>query len=98
MAKSKEAKEDEFYKSIIRSQKKEIKSLKQRIRQLEKFEHLNNSSDEEDEPLERLKQCPECGKGFIKEMDLVGRLFEVCSLCDYRSKVKVMKRRKKHGR
>lgn len=93
MAKNQEAKETEFYKGIIRNLKKEIKHLKQRIRQLEKFEHnYNNPKEKDDEPLEQLKKCPDCGKGFIKEIEIVGRIFEVCSLCPHRKKLNISKK------
>lgn len=53
MAKNQEAKDQEFYKGLIRSLKKEIKHLKQRIRQLEKFEHnYNHPKEKDEEPLE----------------------------------------------
>lgn len=99
MGKTKHAKDEEWYKGIIREQRSEIKRLKQRIKQLEKFEHNYNNPKEPDdeEPIEKLPKCERCGKGFLKELELVNRIFEVCSLCDYRSKSKVMKRRKKSG-
>lgn len=96
MAKNQESKDQEWYKGIIRNLKKEIKHLKQRIRQLEKFEHnYNHPKEKDDEPLEQLKKCEQCGKGFLKEIEIVGRIFETCSLCKYRSKTKrAFKRRK----
>lgn len=96
MGKNKEAKDSEYYKGIIRAQKKEIRALKQRNKQLERFEYNYNTPREREieEPLERLEQCGKCGKGYIKELDLMGRIFEVCSLCDYRAKKKVFKKKK----
>ena len=92
MAKSKHGRDDEFHKGVIRELRKEIKQLRQKIRQLEKQQN-NYYDSEETEVDEQPRKCPNCGKGFLKEIEIVNRVFDTCSLCDYRSKTKQLKRR-----
>jgi transcription elongation factor Elf1 len=41
----------------------------------------------EPEREERILTCPECGKGEIKILDIIGKTFHVCQCCGYRKKV-----------
>ena len=94
MARSKEGKKDEFYLSQIRALKSENRNLKKRIKQLEKRQHQYEDSqyDEEIElPIgEQNKEfepiCPECFKGKMESVSIVGRIFSQCSICGYRTK------------
>lgn len=87
--KQKNHKQEEFYLHQIRHLKKELKRKDQKIKQLEK--DLGYSQNKA-EKLSKSRQtpdyntCPDCGKGIIKEMDLGVKIYEVCSLCDYRKK------------
>jgi hypothetical protein len=91
MTKSKDAKDDEYYKGIIRGQSKEIKRLNQKIKQLQKLLGYSQNHDgtktkvkevEKDEP-----DCPDCARGYLKEMNLMNRQYIVCDVCSYRKKI-----------
>jgi len=89
MGKTKHAKEEEFYKQIIRNNKKEIKRLSQRIRQLEK--ELGYQQNKTEEKSSKRKQddslCKNCGKGEIRIMDIGIRLYAICDLCKSRDRI-----------
>ena len=87
MGKQSEGRESEYYKGIIRNLRAEIKHLKKQIKQLQRdnqFVQKERVSIDEDD---LLPNCPECGKGYLKEIELVNRRFIVCSVCDFRKKV-----------
>lgn len=88
MTKSRNAKDGEFHKSIIRAQKKEIRRLQQEIKQLKKFTYdpkeKNVFEEIDDKPL----KCTNCGKGFLKEVEFGSRIFTVCQTCSERKKIK----------
>ena len=100
MSKSKESKPSEFYLGEIRRLKAENRNLKKRIRQLEKSEIMHDSftGDEDDDNIQvlpignsnnRLPEiCPDCSKGYLIEKNLIGRIYDECSTCGYRSSVK----------
>lgn len=95
MAKSRHGKDEEFHRGIIRELRKEVKNLKQRIRQLERQQNnYYTPQQEKEEIVEKLPKCPGCGKGFLKEIEIVNRVFSVCNLCDYRSKTLKVKRKR----
>jgi len=89
MSKSKEGRPEEFYKSMIRNLKKENSQLRKKLQKLE-----NQLGPKE--PRERIKkesefklpECPKCNKHTIEEMEFVGRIFDVCQSCSYRSKAR----------
>jgi ribosomal protein L37AE/L43A len=31
--------------------------------------------------------CPDCGKGELTILELIGKIFESCNLCGYRKKI-----------
>lgn len=82
--KSKEGRPTEFYKSIIRSLKKEVKQLRQRIREVEGY-HPQVDNEPEPEPV-KFELCQNCGKGHLMEVVVVGRMLKSCQLCGWRSK------------
>lgn len=85
MAKSKEGREEEFHKSIIRQQKKEIKRLNQQIKVLEReLGYGQNKSPKSRIKEEDLDQCNQCGKGILKTSDYGVRKITTCSLCEFR--------------
>lgn len=94
MARSREGKDDEYYKGIIRQQRAEIKRLKRLIRQHEKeimlIHYGEGQSDAEDlfEVKETTRNCPDCKIGLIEEVVVVGRHFQRCLNCAYRTKAK----------
>lgn len=92
MPKKRSKNPDEYYRGQIRELQKENRQLQKRIRQLEKSEHVFEAMLDE-EPIEYdvtplQKLCLDCGKGKIKEINILDRIFEECSVCDYRRKVK----------
>lgn len=93
MSKSKHAKQDEFHKEQIRHLKKEIKRKDQKIRQLEKelgYKQNKHSGSSFDEFLEseKIELCPECAKGSLREIIVVGRSIKTCDLCHHRTKAR----------
>lgn len=90
MAKSKEGREEEFHKSIIRQQNKEIKRLNQNIRQLEKqlgYDQYKSPKSQKATKNDVLDECPSCGKGTLKTNDYGVRKITTCSLrpdCNYK--------------
>ena len=88
MGKQKHAKPEEHLLGIIRQQEKQIRRLRQRIKQLERYE--NNNIKERPEK-HKEGNCPSCGKGILKEIELVGRIIDSCSLCGWRSKTRKAK-------
>lgn len=96
MAKVKERSGEEFYRGKLREANKKIRQLERRIKDLERHAHIFiKDQDEEIEtdsedtyPKLDNKYCPDCGKGKIETIDIVGRIFETCPICKYRKKIK----------
>lgn len=94
MAQSKESRPEEFFKAQIRSMKKEINYLRKRVKQLENLINKDITQEvREVRKREKANTCKECGKGQLSEMEFVGRVFEVCDVCDFRRKIKALKRK-----
>lgn len=92
LARSREGKDSEYYKGIIRQLKSEVRNLRKRLSKLE------NRSPQEDEQQDLMQEmldaevmCQHCGKGVIEEIDLGVRLIHQCGICGHR------KISKKHG-
>jgi hypothetical protein len=97
MSKSKHAKPAEFEREQIRNLKKQLKQAHQTIRSLEKelgYQQNRTEKHKRREEIVEKPDCPECSKGYLKELDLVGRIFDTCTLCGYRSKIKKAMKRK----
>lgn len=94
MPKHKERSPDEWYKSEIRSLRKQVKSLQKQLKQYEKIAHMFEGSQDEELALDSedtypdRKRCPECTRGILETIDIVGRIFETCAICKYRKKLK----------
>ena len=96
MAKSKHSKPEEFYLGTIRSLKKENLYLRKRVQQLET---LINEGPREKQPrtkkvVESENNCPGCARGTLQETEFAGRVFDVCFVCNYRSKLKKLLKKK----
>lgn len=92
MPKRREKSAEEFYKGKVRELQKKNRQLEKRVRQLEKSEHLFEEALMSDEPIEFdiitvERTCRECGKGKLKELNILDRIFEECDVCDYRKKI-----------
>lgn len=72
----------------------ENRTLKKQLKRLERKEHSFEETRYEDpeekfkDPLfqEQKQRCPECTKGELVFMNVVGRTWTECSQCDYRTK------------
>lgn len=85
-------KESEYQLGIIRELRKEVKSLKQRIKSLERLEYnyLQSKNQPKYVPIEMPKDnkniCPSCKDDFVESRVIAGRIFDACPSCKYRSK------------
>jgi len=92
MPKRKERDGIEFYRGKVRELQKENIALKKQVRQLQKTEHLyedvilgNKDAAFEEKVYE--PHCIHCGKGRIKTLNILDRIFQECDVCDYRKKI-----------
>ncbi len=86
MAKSRESKEAEYYKSQIRKLKKEVKNLRKQLNR----NYKDNTDDIDDEyPDEEVQdvqiKCTKCTNGFLEYFQVASREFHRCASCGYRS-------------
>ena len=93
MPKKRERNSDEFYRARIRELEKEIRSLQKRVKELEKFERAQDEeviTDTEDTYIElpKLNRCLDCGKGFMEEFELMGKVYGTCNICGNRKRIK----------
>ncbi len=91
MAKPREGKDSEFYLGEIRSLKAENRNLKKRLRQLEKREHLVEEQELAqiiEEVVIKKQRCEDCSKGFLEEKEVLGRYWQECNTCHFRTKVR----------
>lgn len=83
----------EWYKSIIRNLKKEIKQLRSQLHKSQN--HIDkDDSDIDDIPEDEPKRlpCTNCGKGSLNEVIIANRLIYTCTTCDFRSKAKIIQK------
>lgn len=86
-------------KAINRSLLKQIKKLSKGINRQEYEEALETvENGEKEEKINRRRtsrgdgrssrdgDCPHCGKGWIREVDINGRIFGRCDRCEHRTK------------
>ena len=88
--KNKNRSSEEYYRGEIRKLKKEVQQLRKQLNQRQPTQEVEHAGDNEDtHPIiyKQTKICAECGKGEIRQFELIGRLFEECNLCEYRKKV-----------
>lgn len=83
--KQKNHREDEHLLGQIRALKSENRNLKKRLRYLEKY-HNDDAPEKEERTREKVNNCKECGRGELKDVILVGRKFQTCDTCNWRSK------------
>lgn len=90
--KNKNHKEMEHILGENRKLRKEIKQLRRLIEKnpfpsQDDAEESCDSEDTHPKVYKNVKICEECGKGEITQFEIVGKVFEQCSLCDYRKKL-----------
>lgn len=95
---NKEVSELQTAREENRALKKENNSLRSQVKRLQKREHLVD--DQEKLQLEAVyyeekkTRCPECAKGYLESLNIVGRMFSRCTVCDYRTRtIKVATKR-----
>lgn len=80
--------EVQYLKRENKRLKEQVRSLKRKTKQLERYSSLQ--TDEEPQKFEitvtKAVPCPECNKGSLSIVYVVGRCFYICDCCDYRSK------------
>jgi hypothetical protein len=98
--KNKSRSAEENSRGIIRELTKENRALKKQLKQYEKYEHKDPvdlgqddkevSGDSEDTYVDLKKKipCPDCGKGFFNEYELMGKIYGTCNICDFRKRLK----------
>lgn len=90
MAKKKTEDEVTRLEEQIRELKSVNRSLMKRLKKVDRhYKDVINERDEETPEKEGTKRtCPHCERGDVTEVDLLGRVFERCTVCDWRSKTK----------
>lgn len=87
-------------KATNRSLVKQLKKLTKGFNKEEQERLMDTFVNEEKEaPDDRSRQgnsrCSHCGKGFIIETDVAGRIFHSCNTCDYKSGRPINKKSKR---
>lgn len=91
MAKKKDDNEIDRLEEQIRELKSLNRSLMKRLRKVDRhYKEVINEPEETSTEEEKgtKRSCPQCTRGEITEVNLLGRVFERCSVCDWRSKTK----------
>lgn len=97
MGRKKNDREDDIVERLekeIRELKSINRSLLKRLKKVDKEYHksLDAAEETKEEDLQeiakpiKLKNCNDCGKGTIKEINLMGRIFLECSGCGPKGK------------
>lgn len=92
---------EEWLRGRIRELEKENRALKKQLKFLEKKEHIFDdtgsqevevASDSEDTypgmQRKAKEPCHDCGKGFMDEYELLGRVYGTCNICGNRKRLK----------
>lgn len=90
---------EEFWRGKVRELEKENRALKRQLKFIEKKEHIfdgNEGQDEEvigdsEDTFPDLKSkipCDSCGKGFLMEYEIMGKVIGTCGICGHREKIK----------
>ena len=98
MSKTKRKSHDELehYRGLLKEAEKKIRSLEQELKRFKKHDNLyENNKDEIQEILHKqteskkykdLEDCPECFKGKMQEMEIIGRVYATCEVCGFRKR------------
>lgn len=96
MPKKRDKSSEEWYRGKLREQDKELRSLRKEVKHLKKHEHFYEGQDDKEVSISSedtipktlaKRVCDSCGKGEIRTFELIGRVFEECSVCDFRKKI-----------
>ena len=91
MAKKKNEDEIDRLEEQIRELKSINRSLMKRLKKVDRHykDVINEREEDSDTEKERTKRtCSHCERGELTEVNLLGRVFERCTVCDWRSKTK----------
>jgi len=91
MAKKKDDSEIDRLEQQVRELKSINRSLMKRLRKVDRhYKEVINEPEEDRGPQEERgkRTCLHCSRGEITEVNLLGRVFERCTVCDWRSKTK----------
>ncbi len=83
-------------RGIIKELEKQVRSLQKENKELSKSKHIfidksdsdEISQDSEDTYIKPKKRCIHCGKGFLEEFEIMGKVFGTCNICEHREKLK----------
>lgn len=84
-------------RGIIKELEKQVRSLQKENRELSKQKHIfikdsqdddDIAQDSEDTYIKPKKRCKSCGKGFLEEFEIMGKIFGTCNICEHREKLK----------
>lgn len=97
MSKTKQKSRDELehYRGLLREAEKKIRSLEQELKRYRKHDHLYEDNKEEireiltklEEPSKEKLKCPNCGKGKLEELEIIGRVYGTCDICGHRERL-----------
>lgn len=88
-SRSKNGKEDEYFKGQIRKLESEIRQLRKENKSLQKRAHFYEEVvSDEAEDIQIKNTCSSCKHGNKIILDLVHVKLESCDTCDYRKKLK----------
>jgi hypothetical protein len=73
-------------RALMRRLKKVDRNYRETLSQSEK--ELDNEQDQKIEEAKSRRSCGHCERGELVEVNIVGRIFTRCSVCDWRSGVK----------
>lgn len=80
--------EVDHYKGLLREAEKTIRKLQQELRYYQKYEQTTVTEVEDIPETKPAKPCHECGKGFMDEFEIVGKVYGTCNVCGHRERLK----------
>ena len=85
----------EFHRGKIRELQKEVRHLQKRVKELEKYERAQDEEITKDQgdtyaDLPKLTRCQSdsCSKGYYVEIELAGKTYGTCTICNDRRRIK----------
>lgn len=77
--------------SEIEHLRSENRQLRKRLKTLQKQKHfydkIIDEVVEEEQPESKMRPCSDCGKGFMEEFEILGKIFGTCSTCGFRERI-----------
>lgn len=89
---------EEWLRGRVRELEKENRALKRQLKFIEKKEHIFDENDQDEEvvtdsedtypELKSKIPCNDCGKGFLIEYEIMGKIIGTCGICNHRERIK----------